>query len=164
MSFRTFCSTWKALRTLEPHERMAEQNSSGGGFPFNLNSLLVLFTLVGGILFVSQKLTSDRPVTPPNKSSDAIGGQTLEARLWEDPFHPNLDAKRLLPFSDLTNEIKKHRTNGDQVLLLPVMIPGGPYSEDQESRIRSRFAIVSALGRSGYAPEDAEHIGATDIK
>ncbi|HKX62593.1 MAG TPA: hypothetical protein VJS65_12125, partial [Verrucomicrobiae bacterium] len=43
------------------------------------------------------------------------------------------------------------------------MISGGQYSEDRESRIRSRFAIVSALSRSGYAPEDAEHLGGLTI-
>ena len=44
------------------------------------------------------------------------------------------------------------------------MIPGGPYSEDQESRIRSRFAIVSALGEQGYVPEDPEHIGSVMLQ
>lgn len=49
------------------------------------------------------------------------------------------------------------------MFLLPVMIPGGPYSEDHESRVRSRFAIVSALGQSDFVPEDAEHLGTLRI-
>jgi hypothetical protein len=49
------------------------------------------------------------------------------------------------------------------MLLLPVMIAGGPYSEDHESRVRSRFAIVSALGQLDYVPEDAEHLGTLEI-
>lgn len=143
---------------------MAERSSGGSGFPVVLNSLLLIFTLVGCALLVSKRLTSDRPVTPTGKSSGAIGGQTLQARLWEDPFHPVEEGQERSGLPDLTDEIAAHKADGDQVLLLPVMIPGGPYGEDQESRIRSRFAIVSALGQSGYAPEDAEHIGAVEMK
>jgi hypothetical protein len=43
--------------------------------------------------------------------------------------------------------------------VLAVMIPGGPASEDREDRIRSRFALVSALAQSGYAPDNPGHIG-----
>ena len=65
----------------------------------------------------------------------------------------------------LTTQIKAHRdTCGAGLILLPVMLPGGPYSEDQESRIRSRFAIVSALGEQGYVPEDPEHIGSVMLQ
>ena len=37
-----------------------------------------------------------------------------------------------------------------KLLLLPVMVPGSPYSEDAEQRKRTRYAVVSALGRAGY--------------
>lgn len=49
-------------------------------------------------------------------------------------------------------------------VVLPVMVPGGPYSEDQESRIRTRFAVVSALGERGYAPRDQQHIGEVTLR
>ena len=66
---------------------MAEANSKSGGPPsLNLNTLLALLTLGGSVWFVSQKLTSDRPVTPAGASQPFVGEQTLEARLWEDPF------------------------------------------------------------------------------
>lgn len=45
------------------------------------------------------------------------------------------------------------------VYALAVMVPGGPYAEDAERRLRSRYAVVSGLANSGYVPEDAEHIG-----
>ena len=65
---------------------MAEENSGGGGSAFNLNSLLALFTLVGGFWLVSHKLASDRPITPAAGARDFVGDQAVEARLWEDPF------------------------------------------------------------------------------
>ena len=66
---------------------MAEGNSKGGGQPaLNLNTLLALLTLARSVRFVSQKLTSDRPVTPAGGSCPFLGEQTLAARLWDDPF------------------------------------------------------------------------------
>jgi hypothetical protein len=44
-----------------------------------------------------------------------------------------------------------------QVIL--AMVSGGPYPEDVESRIRSRVAVMAALGTAGYRSEDEEQIG-----
>jgi hypothetical protein len=118
---------------------------------------------------VSPKLTSDRPVTPPGVSREFVGEQTLEARLWEDPFKSADQDKQhggvpiATNFNPLIEQIRERSESANSVLMLPVMISGGEYSEDHESRIRSRFAIVSALSRSGYAPDDAEHLGAVRI-
>ena len=38
------------------------------------------------------------------------------------------------------------------------MVFGSRYAEETESRIRQRVAVLSALGRLGYVPEDAEHL------
>src|SRR5882672_3991864 len=66
---------------------MAEQNAEGGAsFPVILNTLLALLTLVGSVLLVSPKLTSTRPVASAGGLRDYVGEQTVEARLWEDPF------------------------------------------------------------------------------
>ncbi|QOJ19424.1 MAG: hypothetical protein HRU77_01165 [Gammaproteobacteria bacterium] len=46
-----------------------------------------------------------------------------------------------------------------EVIILAVMVPGGPYAEDREMRLRSRYATISALLAQGYVPEDADHIG-----
>ena len=150
---------------------MAEQNTEGGkAFPLNLQTLLVLLTLASSAWLVSQKLTSTRPAALVGMGRDSPGEQKKEARLWEDPFKtPERHSKGMgapvaeagLP-TNLATQIKASRakcTNGRNGWILPVMIPGGPYSEAQESRIRSRFAVVSALGEQGYVPEDPEHIG-----
>jgi hypothetical protein len=150
---------------------MAERDSEGGGSsPISLNGLLALVTLAGGVWLVSHKLTSDRPVTPAGGPREFVGEQNVEARLWEDPFKSaNPEGKAAPTEQTETNlnlfidQIRERSEATDHVLLLPVMLSSGQYSEDQESRRRSRFAIVSALGRSGYAPEDAEHIGELTI-
>ena len=46
-----------------------------------------------------------------------------------------------------------------QVQILAVMIPGGPYVEDVERRLRSRRAVIEALGMAGYNPEKDDEIG-----
>jgi hypothetical protein len=46
-----------------------------------------------------------------------------------------------------------------QVQILAVMIPGGPYVEDVERRLRSRRAVIEGLGMAGYAPEKDHKIG-----
>jgi hypothetical protein len=145
---------------------MAER-SEGSGSPFNLNSLLAILTLAGSVWLVSQKLSSDRPAPGSGEARGFLGEQTLEARLWEDPFKETEDSAKHKgeehTFDTLRDQIRERSGEG-KVLLMPVMLSGGHYSEDQESRIRSRFAIESALARSRYAPEDAEHLGVLKIR
>src|SRR5439155_15749598 len=45
------------------------------------------------------------------------------------------------------------------VLLLAVMLDAGPYSEQAESRLRARQAVLEGLSESGFIPVDGEHIG-----
>src|SRR6478736_3575640 len=159
---------------------MAEGKSGGGGsWLGNPNALLAVITVVGGLWLVSHELTSDRPVSPAGAAEVFVGDQRMEARLWEDPFKPDKSAnspggrKVTIELDELVNQIKRKRptrnaspgseADAADVLLLPVMISGGQYSEDQESRIRSRYAIVSALGRAEYVPDDAEHLGAIRV-
>ena len=47
----------------------------------------------------------------------------------------------------------------DQAQVLAVLAEAGPYAESAESRLRIRYAILSALDVSGYQPVDATHVG-----
>jgi hypothetical protein len=144
-----------------------KESAGGAGMPFNLNTVLVLVTVAASVFLVSQRLSSDRPVAAAGRPMETIGDQTIEARLWEDPFsvweklgEEGFQALATNGLPDLRAQILAHRGTNGPAMLLPVMLDSGSYSEDRESRIRSHFAIVSALGQAGYAPEDAEHIGA----
>ncbi len=68
-----------------------------------------------------------------------------------------------MPCALLRRQIAEHSPNGCRPILLPVFTGGGSYSEDRESRLRSRYAVISALGESGYVPEDEDHLGAIVI-
>lgn len=45
------------------------------------------------------------------------------------------------------------------VTLIPILVPGGPYVGYEETRRRIRYATVTALSRFGFSPLDGEHIG-----
>jgi hypothetical protein len=47
----------------------------------------------------------------------------------------------------------------EHILLLAVMLDAGPYSEQAESRLRARHAVLEGLSESGFMPGDGEHIG-----
>ncbi len=125
-------------------------------------SIVTLLTLVGGLVIATRNVHSDRP----NSSAEAdfsSSEQRVQSRLWEDPLGwgtNQVQANGQRAFRLLQDQINARTSQDPRPTLLLVMIRGGPYSEDRESRIRSRIAIVSALGESGYAPEDAQHIGA----
>lgn len=143
---------------------MAEENSGGSGrYSLNLNSLLALLTLAGSVWLVSQKLSSDRPVADGNATRAFLGEQTLEARLWEDPFkEPGPNENKGIDFDALIEQVRE-RSKEQNILVLPATLSGGHYAEDKESRIRSRFAVISALASSKYAPDDGEHLGISSV-
>ncbi len=145
-----------------------EKSHAASTFLGNPNAWLAFLTVAGGLWLVSQKLTSHRPVIAGGDWPVSIGDQKLTTRLWEDPFANRRDRKDeevTTPLTALCEQVKARESTPESgpaqksLLVMPVMVPGGNYSEDREVRIRSRYAIVSALGRSGYVPEDAERIG-----
>ncbi len=60
-------------------------------------------------------------------------------------------------------ELSIHRAFSEarinNVMVLAIMIPGGPYPESEESRRRTRYAVLSALATMDYAPVSSEFIG-----
>jgi len=122
-------------------------------------------------------LESPRPMTPnaANYSYQAI--EDVNARLWQDPFAAELKQHGS---SSLDTEIcsgqasRQHhdvpalacsiveireKFGSKTINVLGVMVFGGPYAEDAESRRRARYAVLSGLAVKGYAPVDSEHIG-----
>src|SRR5262245_1339289 len=141
---------------------MADRNPGDAtGLSAILNGALIIVTIAGFLTLVRQELTSDRPAPPPNAEDGGIGSQTVDVRLWEDPLRPSKKSRpqNLLA---LVDEIRRHGSS-QPIWLLPIMVSGGPYSEDEEGRIRTRFAVVSALGLSGYVPRDEEHVGSVVV-
>lgn len=64
---------------------------------------------------------------------------------------------------ELGCQIKKE-VKEKTVHILAVMMPGGPYAEDHEARLRSRYAMIFGLRAAGYSPVDSGHIEFVDFK
>jgi hypothetical protein len=127
--------------------------------PFNATTILAVLTLLGGVLLATHKLSSDRPVALSGEANPGISEEKVDTRLWEDPFGRIGEAGRTnWPLvGNLAGEMEDPRNTNFEVLA--IMIPGGPASEDRETRIRDRFAIVSALAESAYVPIHDAQIG-----
>jgi len=66
---------------------------------------------------------------------------------------------------ELRCKIKIDRKSFNEKLhVLAVMVPGGPYAEDKERRLRARYAVISALTDLAYTPQDPEHVEFVEFK
>ncbi len=145
----------------------SNEGNSGPGIQGMLNAALAVMMVAGGLFLASRKLTSDRPSNPADTPTAGMGWQEVEARLWEDPMsaaeklppgeHKQRKEAGLGPVYRVIEDAAKQPTNS--VLVLGVMLPGEPYAEDKEKRIRLRYSVVSALGVCGFKPEDSSHLG-----
>ena len=135
--------------------------------------LIAVVFMASGIIVNSVPLESRRPVDPERIKLTHAGRQDIEARLWEDPFTAMRHVTGRTP-EERCKEALDDRTHHPAALhgsieylakqeraisVLPVMVLGGPYFEDGEGRRRSRYAVISALLRSGWEPSSEDKIG-----
>ncbi|HEX8280853.1 MAG TPA: hypothetical protein VF551_05720, partial [Chthoniobacterales bacterium] len=155
---------------------MADQESKSGlSIPWaNITALFI--AVVGGLTLLFDPLVSSRP----QKGSRPLGTtaeQDVDARLWQDPlrvavehFEKAVQAEKENVFARSDEKVRKlsdHlaanaavlEPDRKRILILPVAIPGGPYAENNERRLRTRHAVISGLAASGFTPDDGEHIG-----
>src|SRR5947199_526812 len=142
-------------------------------------TLLPLIAVLGGIVAQYKPLVSTRPTVPSEKPVPVIAKQDVDARLWQDPIGVAQKQKLVLDAqlgADATknNTAESHDIHAlvellhkratdipdqEHILLLAVMLDAGPYSEQAESRLRARHAVLEGLSESGFVPVDGEHIG-----
>ena len=148
-------------------------------------TLLPLMAVLAGVVAQYKPLVSERPSVPSEKTAPVIAAQDVDARLWQDPIGVAQKQKSLLnqqaagPAKEASaklHDISALTALLDQdvkafsnivipliapvpVLLLAVMLDAGPYSEQAESRLRARHAVLEGLSESGFMPIDGEHIG-----
>ncbi len=156
---------------------MGEEQTKGGfSLPW-MNLTALVAAIAGGISVLVEPIISSRPPLKPNKPRSAIATQNVDARLWQDPLRAASEhadqaseeasravAAQAKASSDaLRKRIREFATEGPEasgkLLVVPVLIAGGPYAEMAERRIRTRQAVVSALGERQFAPHDGERIG-----
>jgi hypothetical protein len=140
---------------------------------------LVLALLVGAVAVRDLSLEQYRPGRSDKSTERLLELQDAQARLWQDPFHavqqhqdelqkalkeqrrPDKvidDHRKRHGFAFLQQKLALARTT-DDVLVLGVTVPGGPYADEAERRQRSRYAVLAGLNTLGFAPDDGEHVG-----
>ena len=159
---------------------MAEDNNPGGsGLTTALPVTVVLAMLAGLFLTHSLPYQDERPSNHPVQARYAAA-QDVDARLWQDPFAAVDNAGKETPtiLIEASRNGKTPRMDanasthtssqiyngenvaaGDEITVLAVTLPGGPYQEAAEQRMRWRYAVLSALANQGATPHDEQHIG-----
>jgi hypothetical protein len=148
-----------------------DQNDKTWGLLGNPLPIVMVVLLAAGVLVKTDPLKSARSTDPERVTFQSTGQQHVEARLWQDPFAAVEKHKKALkqaasssdntspkspPPDKLHHDIEKLK---GKATVLAVSAFGGHYAEEAESRRRSRFAVISALGSHGYHPESNETIG-----
>jgi hypothetical protein len=154
---------------------MADNNKPKFDLPWG--TLLPLLAVLAGVIAQYKPLVSERPLVPSEKNAQVIAAQDVDARLWQDPIGVAQKQKSLLDEQIEKGVVKKGSAESHDicaltdllsqrvstfhghVLLLAVMLDAGPYSEQGESRLRARQAVLEGLSESGFIPVDGEHIG-----
>lgn len=139
-------------------------------------NLALLFVIALGFAFEPAPLESRRPqaeipVSAPFGSDPVLDDTRTPARLWEDPLDrgsfpktptpspsccPDQATPSVLPI--LPRPAKAQTKPATQSLVLMIPLSGRDYPDDRETRLRARYAVVSALGRAGFIPRDRENL------
>ena len=157
---------------------MASDNQDSTPVP--VGGIAVLIVLAAGIFLKHEyPFESARPTESKLKAEQAPYIQDVDARLWEDPFAAIAryqqekgasgagagDSKakgggpRTRDAEHTVERLKEHLKSVHDVRLVGVMVWGGPYADDVESRRRTRYAVLAGLDASDYVPEDISKIG-----
>ena len=123
--------------------------------------------VTGGGLFLSKPFEASRPKSFPIGTQVVSETATIPARLWQDPFSTVahwLEAKKQgSEPSHLTSRYQELPAGVDQLVVMPVLVYGGFYSESIEKRRRRRYAVLSAAFAQSYRPTNAEIIGHLEV-
>ncbi|BBO16905.1 conserved hypothetical protein [Candidatus Brocadia pituitae] len=143
---------------------MVDQQDDKSSYPIPA-LLLIVAIIAGGILRFYAPLETMRPPLNEKEIEWSFGEEDVLARMWQDPFQAV--EKHIKYFEAATNKpviVKKFHppeyiNDIENILILPIMTTAERYAENFENRLRSRYAVLSALHVAGYKPKDAEHIG-----
>lgn len=149
---------------------MTDHQDKQSSFPFSI-TLLIAAIIAGGVFTFYSPLESLRPSKSQKEIEQQIEEEKVLARLWQDPFqavegyrkdteaiHPKFSIPNIMDGCQKSGIFKSQEDIKD-VLIMPVMISAGHYTEDAEERLRTRYAVLSALHAAGYQPKNATHIG-----
>ena len=124
--------------------------------------------LAGGGLVLWEPFKPSRPTNPAVGSHAIAQTKNIPARLWQDPLssvarwqsdqsdQSDQDQADEAPDADSVSftfpaDLKK-------LVVMPVLVYGGSYSESVEKRRRRRYAVLSASFAQDFRPTDPETI------
>jgi hypothetical protein len=153
---------------------------TAGAPTFGWIAVAVIAAIAAGFHIFTPRppLVSLRPSVETAWYPPGPGEQGFASRLWQDPLdaaseaRKNQDARRDL-FSTVLELVGlepsgrrvrplwpiQTQPDGKPALVLPVLVSSQPYGEIEESRLRARYAVLSALAAAHYVPADQEHMG-----
>ncbi|MCC6965341.1 MAG: hypothetical protein IT391_03525 [Nitrospira sp.] len=131
--------------------------------------MALLFAAVSSLIIYQGPIKTWRPIDKEAEKSASVVRDRVQTRLWQDPFEAVASHIQKEKASD-GKEHGHHTSPGFiegthathaqfRFRLMPVFVDGSPYASGVESRLRDRYALVSALGAAGYLPESGESIG-----
>ncbi|GAB1722980.1 MAG: hypothetical protein GDA65_13345 [Nitrospira sp. CR1.1] len=129
----------------------------------------LLLAAVSSLIIYQSPIKTSRPIDKEAEKSASVVRDRVQSRLWQDPFeavashiqkekadkgdggHGHHASPGLVDGAQVTKGLFRFH-------LMPVCVDGSPYASGVESRLRDRYALVSALGAAGYLPESGESI------
>jgi len=137
-----------------------------GDKPFQLPALIaaLVAALLAAVSFTRAPVPDS--ARPPAGKALESNSQLIDARLWEDPLDslllPDTADRADAGCKPTTPPLEWPRRTEDRdrqrPAVLVVFADSGRSSEDRERRIRARAAVLAALNRWGYEPNDPEHL------
>jgi hypothetical protein len=158
---------------------MADDKQTGPSFG-NTNWILLAAAAVGAVYvsLYNPPLEGLRPAATLESEIHDTRPQHVDARLWQDPHaaatqhakeqqaersrccqDPQAGRLALADWQSYTIQSFRESLQNKSPLILGITVPGGPYPENGEARMRFRYAVVSALDVAKYEPVDEDHIG-----
>jgi hypothetical protein len=149
---------------------MANDDKQPGTNLANGSVIFVALVATGAYFFHREApLLDSRPAVTVASTHEQSARQTIDARLWQDPFEAVDNALDKTGKRDPEQQCPKKPSNDspcksplkgseEETLVLGVTVSGAPYFEDAEQRRRTRYAVLAGLERARFVPSDARHI------
>ncbi len=132
-----------------------DEGSLIGAWP----ALASLIVVVVGLIASHQALVSPRPPTDGSDNISGAQGESVPARLWQDPLGTVLRDAR--PSNGIKTLIQARPQGCDcdkKVLFLLNLISADGDLDAAEARRRERYDIFSALNTAGYVPTEPNRL------
>lgn len=131
--------------------------------------MALLLAAVSSLIIYQVPIKTSRPIDKEAEKSAVVVRDRVQSRLWQDPFEAVASHIQKEQTARGSEAPSHHRSPGllegaqaprasFRFRLMPVCVDGSPYASGVESRLRDRYALVSALGAAGYLPESGESI------